>query len=300
MDKRVSYTMVGAFVLVLGFLLLASVVWMSSFKHGENYRLYQMYAREDVSGLSGGSSVRFSGVQVGSVEAISINPNDVQEVKIVLKLKESTPITTSTVASLVTEGITGVQFVGLKALKPKAPLLLPSKSNPIPTIPDRPSLFVRLNSMLDSLALQVSQLAKNVNELVTDKNREAVSKTLSHVEVFTGILSQNASRMNDIVAHLDKTMERVDQASQTLPETMKAVNHLAHTMDRVSKQAGDVLSSADGVSEQLSRTVLPNLDQLLQQSSLLANNLKAITDRIRQNPSVLIRGQVPLAKGPGE
>lgn len=307
MDRRINYTMVGGFVILLGFLLFALVVWLSTSHQGDRYVHYKVYAREDVSGLSVASSVRYSGVEVGSVESIEINPKDEQEVKIVLKIKESTPITTSTVASLVTEGITGVQSVGLKSLKQNAPRLVPTRSNRVPTIPDQPSLFVRLSSMLDKLALNISDLTLNLKKMVDKKNREAVSDTLQNVKQFTGVLGDNSKDLDAIIKHLNHTMKRVDQATETLPQTMATINQgvgsvkaLADSLKKTSDQAQGMLNSTHVLINQVSSDLLPNVDRVFRKVGRVADNLAVITHHVRQNPGVLLRGQEPAVGGPGE
>ncbi len=307
MDRRINYAMVGGFVIVLGFLLIALIFWLSTAHEGEHYLHYKVYAREDVSGLSVASPVRYSGVEVGSVESIVINPKDEQEVKIVLKVKNSTPITTSTVASLVTEGITGVQFVGLKSLKQNAPRLVPTHDNRMPTIPDQPSLFVRLSSMLDKVALNISDLTTSLNKMVDKQNREAVSHTLKNVKQFTDVLSDNSKQIDAIIKHLSHTMKRVDKASETLPQTMASINDsmvsvkaLTHSLKQTSDEAKDMVKSTHVLVNQVSSDVLPNVNRVFRKAGRVADNLEVITDHVRQNPGVLLRGQKPAVGGPGE
>ncbi len=50
----------------------------------------------------------------------------------------------------------------------------------------------------------------------------------------------------------------------------------------------------------LTQQTLPSTNQVLTNLSLITNNLLEVSDHLRQNPSLLIRGQKPQPLGPGE
>src|SRR3990167_10024623 len=113
MDTKVNYTIVGLFVILVGAIAVLLFLWLTSLKHRDVYDTYIVYMHEEVSGLNAQSAVRYNGVKVGYVESIRLNPKDPQQVVLTLKIKQGTPITTSTIATLKSEGITGVDYVGL-------------------------------------------------------------------------------------------------------------------------------------------------------------------------------------------
>src|SRR5690606_22120300 len=116
MDTKVNYTVVGIFVILLCLMLVIFFLWLTSLQHREVYDTYIVYMHEEVSGLGTQGPVRYNGVKVGYVDSIRLNPQDPQQVVLKLKIRRGTPITTSTIATLVSEGITGIDYVGLKAL----------------------------------------------------------------------------------------------------------------------------------------------------------------------------------------
>lgn len=72
MSKKASSTMIGLFTL-LGLLLGAvAVVLFGAGKYFEKTHKLQMYFEKSVNGLEVGSDVRFGGVRIGSVSAISV------------------------------------------------------------------------------------------------------------------------------------------------------------------------------------------------------------------------------------
>ena len=88
METKVSYTIVGAFVVVLSAAIVAGVLWISSGRAaGKNYDTYLAYFTESVSGLNRQAPVKYRGVDVGSVREIGLDPDDPQRVQLVLAIE---------------------------------------------------------------------------------------------------------------------------------------------------------------------------------------------------------------------
>ena len=155
MDTKVNYTVVGIFVVVLTVAFVVMFSWLSTTRHDQVYHTYLTYVHEDVTGLSVQTPVRYNGVKVGYVSSVELDPHNPQLVKLTLKVEEGTPITTSTVATLLPMGITGVIYVGLKALTPRAPLLGAKSGQKYPIIPAQPSLFMQLGKVLPELTNKI-------------------------------------------------------------------------------------------------------------------------------------------------
>src|SRR5688572_1168472 len=114
MDTNVNYTIVGAFVIVLTSFMILGIIWLSSGFGGEEYSTYAVMMQESVSGMSVDSPVEFNGVNVGTIKSIKLEPKNPKLVKILLEVKNDTPITQGTIATIDTKGITGVTFIALK------------------------------------------------------------------------------------------------------------------------------------------------------------------------------------------
>src|SRR5438874_2702089 len=102
---------VGLFVVVLTIALVIIFLWLNAIGTQKSYKTYLIYVKEDVTGLTLQSPVRYNGVPVGYVSGIELDPRNPQLVKISVKIEVGTPITTSTVATIQLQGITGVMSV---------------------------------------------------------------------------------------------------------------------------------------------------------------------------------------------
>ena len=114
MENKVNFALVGAFVLVLATALVGVVLWLASGgAYQTQYERYDASVEESVSGLNPKAPVKYNGVDVGKVERIWLDPENPQRVKLRFQIERGTPIKVDTVATLKTQGLTGIAYVEL-------------------------------------------------------------------------------------------------------------------------------------------------------------------------------------------
>jgi phospholipid/cholesterol/gamma-HCH transport system substrate-binding protein len=264
METRANYIIVGLFVIGLGVAFVIALLWFSAGQY-KDYDKYLVYVNESVSGLSKQATVRFNGVDVGYVSDIELDPKDPQQVELTLNIAEGTPINQSTTATLMTQGITGITYVGLKAEAIDAKPLKTLPGNPYPIIKSEPSLLMQVDAVLREVTKDVKQINKAFQELLSEQNQKAIREILANAAKFTEMLADNSGEVDKAIKEATKGLQYGKEltqslAQQTAPETTKAINRMT--------------------------TVLTDLEQLL--------------EALKQNPSMLIRGRAPTAPGPGE
>ena len=126
-------------VVILTFGLIAIALWLSVGFDQKNYKFYTVNMQESVVGLTDESIVRYNGVKVGAIAKITLDKQNPQQVKLLLKIEEGTPIFASTHASLVNQGITGSAFLGLSADSASHDLIATLPGELYPIIPYQPS-----------------------------------------------------------------------------------------------------------------------------------------------------------------
>jgi phospholipid/cholesterol/gamma-HCH transport system substrate-binding protein len=137
----VNYPLVGAFVLVLGSLLIAGALWLASGGAlQKKYDLYLAIENESVAGLNVNAPVKYNGVDVGKVRLIELDPANPERVTLLFAIERGTPIKEDTVAVLKTQGLTGIAYVELGGGTRDAPPLLARDGSDYPVIRTKPSL----------------------------------------------------------------------------------------------------------------------------------------------------------------
>ena len=114
MESKVNFALVGAFVLALATALVGAALWLASGgAYQTHYDRYDASVEESVSGLNVKAPVKYNGVDVGNVERIWLDANNPQRVKLRFQIERGTPIKVDTVATLKTQGLTGIAYVEL-------------------------------------------------------------------------------------------------------------------------------------------------------------------------------------------
>lgn len=272
MDTKINYTIVGAFVLSLTAAIVLGIIWLSSgFSTVEN-KTYTIYMRESVSGLSIDSPVEFNGVNVGSVDAVAIDPKDPEVVEITISINTSTPVTQGTIATLKSKGITGITFIALSDHSEDLRPLIKQKDEPYPVIKAGPSLFVRIDTALNNLSINLSKVSESVQAVLSKENQRSISNILFNLDRVTTTLSVNSQKLNTLI----------------------------NNATNASQQLTPLLLSSTGAARILETQTLPTTYRLLSNLDNATRTLNQVMVDIRQNPSVLIRGAAQPTLGPGE
>jgi phospholipid/cholesterol/gamma-HCH transport system substrate-binding protein len=160
-DKR--YFMEGLFIIVFAVAAALFAVWLVKSGHRDDVT-YRINFAESVSGLALGDPVKFRGVDVGSVSAMALDPDNPRVVRVDVKLRKDTPVKTDTRASLRLKGITGVVYIELDGGSPAATRL--ADATPEGRVPEIPYEKSGLTVLVEQLPKVVERLA-NLEEQAT-------------------------------------------------------------------------------------------------------------------------------------
>lgn len=307
LESKTNYTIVGLVVLILVAGLLSAGLWLSVGFNQKKYTLYTVYLHESAAGLSQDAPVKFNGVQVGFVKKIKLNNNDPRQVEITLNIEEGTPITTSTSATLISQGITGVTYVGLSASTSDLTPIQKMLGEPYPVIPAKPSLFNQLDSILKEVAESVNHVSTQAQRIFNDENALHIKNTLSNIERISEVIAKNSQNINRSLQSTDVFLVNMAKVSKDFPEIVKELkvsvtkfNKLAADMSQAGKNVSKTMVSGKITLDKISQQALPPAVVLLRRLNTISANLEKITNEMRQNPSVVIRGTIPPKPGPGE
>jgi phospholipid/cholesterol/gamma-HCH transport system substrate-binding protein len=237
MEFRVNYTWVGLFVVVLGVAFVTITLWMTS-ANRKQYDTYLVYMNEAVSGLNVEAPVKFNGVEIGNVAEITLNPHNPQEVRLVLKIVHGTPVTQSTSAKLMAQGITGLTYIGLKAQTPNAPLLTKTPYSPYPIIPSSPSVLVELDTAIRDVTHNLRQISHLFQQTFNKENQVAIGKSLQNITKFTDILAKNSEQFLDSITLTSQQLNTLSQ--QALPDAMQIMQQLNQILGSIQQFSNEL------------------------------------------------------------
>ena len=156
METDKHYFFEGLFIIVFSIAAALFAVWLGSSGRHDDV-IYRIHFPDSVSGLTAGDTVKFRGIDVGTVKSMTIDPENSRLVRVDVRLRKETPVKTDTRASLTLKGITGVVFIELNGGDPAAETLL--AVTPENTMPEIPSEKTGFNAMLDELPKLVKKFA---------------------------------------------------------------------------------------------------------------------------------------------
>jgi paraquat-inducible protein B len=326
MGKRISPTLVGAFVLGAVTLAVAAVVILGSGRLFTPQHLFVLYFSSDVNGLKVGAPVKFRGVEIGSVTAILLSLGtprqnekarraaDQYRIPVIIDLETEKLIKRGAAASLddpaqvaqaikrglraqlnVESLVTGLLYVDLD-FRPDTPAnFYMGADSPYPEIPTVPTRLEQAATMLSKMMAQLEKI--NFDELI----RSLTSSSIAIATLANSPKIQNA-------------IDSLNLAARSMGQASASVNRLAASLDReIGPMGNDLRLTTEQVRATLKQTqetlaavqtmLGPNsplnyqISQTLDQTSSAARSLRQLSDYLRRNPSSVVRGRYTPEQG---
>lgn len=275
MENRANYILIGIFVSILFFISLFFIVWYGNLKDEKTFKYYEIFMEESVAGLSVKAPVKFLGVDVGSVENISIDSSSNQlRVKILVKLDSNLVVKTDTYASLQIQGITGFKFIQLAGGSDEASVLK-ADGDVYPIIKSKESFFASIDKQTSNLLELITSSKIKLESLLSDKNLNNIERILQNTSEFSAYLNTKAPV---ILENLNKTSSKLGKSSDDF---------------------SNFLNNANGQLNELNKSRIllnENLDIL----RVLFLDFTQLLKNLKQNPSDVIYKDKAIQYAPGE
>jgi phospholipid/cholesterol/gamma-HCH transport system substrate-binding protein len=304
----VNYAVVGAFVLVLGAVLMIGLLWLASGGTWQKkYDLYLAIEDESVAGLNLNAPVKLNGVDVGKVQQITLDPLDPARVNLLFALERGTPIKEDTVAIIKAQGLTGIAYVELSGgTRESAPLVAKAGSK-YPVIRTAPSLGARLENMLTSVLAKLDSTSSNINAILGEKNQSSLKNALADIATVARTIAKRSDNLDKGIVAAQQTFEntahateRLDSAIDQIGRGAESIEKMGNEVARISTSAGKTINSVGADVERFTAETLPELERLLGELSALSTSMRLLTEQMERNPSGLLFGRKPMLEGPGE
>ncbi len=308
MDSKVNYVAVGLFVILLGSAMIAGVLWLAAGGGGRKpFEPYMAVINESVSGLNVDAPVKYLGVDVGKVREIRLQPGNPERVQLVFAIERGTPIKQDTVATLKTQGLTGIAYVELSGGRPDSPPLVTTTAGQLPVIRTTPSLAARLENVLTRGLASLDRSSTNLNALLDDDNRAAFKSALADIAQVAHALAEQRDALNAGIGNLARTAEHTAQATQQLDSMIRrigssadAVEKMADNVALTSSSTGQTVAAMGTGVKHFTSETLPEMERLLGELSGLSLSLRRLSEQTERNPSSLLLGRRAPPPGPGE
>lgn len=314
METRARYVLIGAFTLCSLLAALGFLLWLAKVQIDRTYTQYDILF-DTVAGLSQASAVRYNGIDVGKVLTIALDSADPAKVRVRIEVNATTPVRVDTVATLASQGVTGVSFVALAGGDANAARLTRVPPAAVAVIPSEPSVVQGLMDDVPDLLAKATTLIEQVSSFVTPENQASVTGILANLDAATARLDALSLRAEQVLDSAQISLEQADttltavqttfdaaqvtltQANATLAaaqSTFDSANgvinddlpaiiaRLGGAADQIAAAAGDVRDFAQGS--------LPQFAALATDARGLVANLGALTNRVAADPGRFLLG----------
>jgi phospholipid/cholesterol/gamma-HCH transport system substrate-binding protein len=249
LENKARYTLVGLFLVIFGVAMISFILWQARYSVENNsLHQYRLYTTSSVGGLKVNSFVEYKGLKIGTIDSININPNNIEEIEIVLSISNPDVIKEDSFATIASQGITGNKYVEIDGGTTKAKTLIPPKDS-YETIPLKASFF-------DSLTSEAGDITKNINT------------TLQKVE---SILSQkNIHNIEKLLQNLNNSTSSIEPTMDTLNDTLLQVQSL------LSNEVSGTFTQLEELLKNDTKNTLKGVDTLTKEWSELSSDIKIV------------------------
>jgi phospholipid/cholesterol/gamma-HCH transport system substrate-binding protein len=299
MERNANYAAVGAFVLLVVLIGALFVYWYTEPGEHRDYNRYEVYFDGTVSGLERGSAVRYLGVGVGRVVSMRIDPRDSSRVMVVVDIDSSTPISKKTIAELSLQGVTGLLFIDILQPKNDRDVFPDVPSYKYPVIRSRASRLQTFLQSLPDLATAIGDVVERADRLLSDQNLAAFSNTLSNVNTASNGLPQTLRDVNGLLAELHGATGEIsasarelhnilDTAGPDVEATIHRLHAVVENIDKATALIDKIIADNRNDIRSFARDGLPELERFLREGRAAAEEIRALSTSLRQNPSQLL------------
>jgi len=252
METRANYIMVGLFVLALAFGTLGFILWAAKFQVEQEHAYYDIVFETAVTGLREGSPVRYSGVRVGEVISVDLDPDRPTAIRVTIEVEKRTPVRSDSQATLELEGLTGGRYVQLSGGSPSEPPLLPPPGRERAEIPPGTSSFEQVLEGAPEMLENVNILLLRAQALLSERNIKNVEQLVENLTEVTAAITENRDNIDQLIADAALTMKNLREATGSL-ETMAA--SLEGNVGKITERADSTLTAFESMAGSIDREV---------------------------------------------
>ncbi len=312
MDNKARYTLVGFFILIFSIAMIAFVLWLARYDiNKDKLKEYRLYVKQSISGLNINSIVYYKGLDIGIVEDIRINPKNLEEIEIVLKVSQPELIKTNTVATIESQGVTGNKTIELSGGTQDSAKLLPNEEG-YATIPIKQSFLNELTSQASNIGQKVDIVLSQISKVLDEKNlknfESILNNTNNSTQNFDKLVMDANQLMNQNIKNslaqfdtlmttkITQTLTQLEQTLKNLDDVSKNMNQLGDNVNLLIQEDIKLLLNEFKITAQSAQ----NVDEVLIGFEQTLEKMNDTIDNFSQNGGDMIFKTREVKYGPGE
>jgi phospholipid/cholesterol/gamma-HCH transport system substrate-binding protein len=304
METRANYLIIGLFVLGLIGLLLGFIYWMKNDASGPSGKSYHVIFEGSVQGLTEASAVLFNGIRFGTVQSVEVVPEDTRKVRVLITVRDETPVRTNSHARITQQGLAGWVALEITPGTPDAAMLQVRQGEMHPVIYADPGSSGSLFSGMSDVAGQASALATRLNNLVAN-NEDSLRHTITNLESFSTMMAERkddvaaivqdvralSARLNEISQKVDSAVDRLAGSASDHPDSVVSqVQQAATSFRQLTEKLDKSLGDKSGELTMQAERSLREFELFMKDGRRLADSLDRVVQKVERNPSGFLLG----------
>ena len=241
----------------------------------------------------------FMGVSVGSVSSMELITGNPVKVRVDIKVLASTPVDSGTYASLVAQGITGVNVINIAAVPGEHSPLPPTKGSQLPTIPVRETGLSAMLAQAPVTVAKLNEVLDQINLLLGSDNRQSIAASLQHIESLVEAVaadrqtwSELPTDLKQMVGNANRLVNDLNQVVTGLQPDLSAT--LAHTRqtaanaEQITARLDQLLSDNQSELEHFIDNGLGQAPDMIFELRSSLRDLQKLLRQLQEDPSQLI------------
>ena len=306
METRAHYVAVGAFVLAIIVLGFVAVVSLGRVEFAQELKRYYVFFKGSVTGLSKGSFVQYNGITVGRVVDVRVDPDDLEKIQVTVEIDTNlVKIKTDARAFVDTNLLSGVATIQIRGGTREASDLEPEPGHRYPVIASGSSVLQRVTETGPQLLDRLMVTVDNLNAVLSEQNRKAVSDSLQNVRTITQAFVAPSQEVNELVNNanaavieLKSLLDHVDESYASRgglrDEASKALNdfdRLAKGLIDTNKQLQQVLRENRSGIQEFTHSTLTQVSNLVSDMQRFIAGLTRFVASVERDPARLLFGE---------
>jgi phospholipid/cholesterol/gamma-HCH transport system substrate-binding protein len=322
MENKSHAIAAGTFVVLLVAMLIALAVWLT--RDSSSQRPFDISSKDAVTGLQPQAAVRYKGVQVGRVTAITLDGQTRGNVLVRIAVNDNAPITGTTFASLGFQGVTGLAFIQLDD-SGESTQALATSSTRVARIPMRPGLMSRLTEQGSHLLGQLDEASQRLNTLLAPDKQQAMLGALNNLsqaaaslsqlsrhadQVLTGSGPEGSVNLPRVAAQAESSFKSIQVTAERLRDSAEVVKGSAENFRRTTTRMNEAGGTLDKIARStealaatataLNTTLLPRLTRTTDEAARTVRQFGRVAEGLSDQPQSLLLGRGAALAGPGE
>ena len=306
METRAHYVAVGAFVLAIIVLAFVAVLSLGRVEFAQELKRYYIFFTGSVTGLSKGSLVQYNGITVGRVVDVRVDPDDLEKIQVTVEIDNNlVNIKTDARAFVDTNLLSGVATIQIRGGTREARVLEAEPGHRYPVIAAGSSVLQRVTEAGPQLLDRLMVAVDNLNAVLDEQNRKAISDSLQNVRTITGNFVAPSKEVGELVANANTTVLEMtsllghidqsytakgglkDQASQALND----FDRLARNLTDTNRQLQQVLQENRPGLQVFTQSTLTQVSNLVSDMQRFIAGLSRFVSSVERDPGRLLFGE---------